>query len=146
MNTRLLREKRMPHCHRIGLLQIRHRSGKIIRHPLHRGEPDPRCATLPIVGGRTERCLISASRLRHRAEVMQDFAFEAHQREAADLIGGERETPFDKLQRRFLTIIGHLRASRGQISLRSLGVLGPIEMFGVQYRIAIGIPLGCTLV
>src|ERR1700756_162866 len=92
MNVRLLRAKTMPHCHRIGLLQIRHRSGKIIRHPLHRSESDPRCATRPIVGGRIERCLISAARLRHRAEVMQDFAFEAHQREAVDLIGGERES------------------------------------------------------
>ena len=75
---------------------------------------------------------------------MQDFAFEAHQRKAVASVGGKREALFDKLQGVFLTIFTYLRASRGQISLGSLGVLGPIEMFGVQYRIAIGVPLRCT--
>ena len=78
MNVRLLREKMMSYSRRIGLLQIRHRSGKVIRYPLHRGESDPRCAPFPIISGRIEARLVSAARLRHRAEVMQDFAFEAH--------------------------------------------------------------------
>jgi len=78
MNARLLWEKMMRHSYCVGLLQISHRSGKIIRYPLHRGESDPRCATLAIISGHIERCLVSAARLWHRAEVMQNLAFEAH--------------------------------------------------------------------
>jgi hypothetical protein len=71
---------------------------------------------------------------------VQNFTLEALQRKMVSSIGGERKTAINKLKRRFLTIFGRLRASRGQISSGSLGRLGTIEMFGVQNRISIGIP------
>jgi len=146
MNTGLLNEEMIPHSHRLGLLQIRYRSGKIIRHPLHCGEPDPSRATFPIISGRVQRRLIGAARLQHGAKVVQDFTLEAHQRKAVSPIGSERDTALDKPQRRFLPIFPRLRASRGQVSSGSLGILGPIEMFGAQYRISVGIPFRCALV
>jgi hypothetical protein len=55
MNSGLFFEEVKPHSHRLGLLQIRQRTGKIIGHPLHCGEPDPSDATFLVVDGRISR-------------------------------------------------------------------------------------------
>jgi hypothetical protein len=144
MNSGLLCKEVVPHSHRLGLLQIRQRPWKVVCHSLHCGKPDPSRATFLVISGRVERCPISAPCLRHGAEIVQNFALQAGQRETVGPIVGERKTALDQLQCRFLTIFGRLRASRGQTSSGGLGVLGPIEMFGAQHRISIDIPFRCA--
>jgi hypothetical protein len=93
----LLREESVLHGDRFGLLQIRQRTRKIIGHPLHCREPDPCRATLLVVDGCIECRLIGATRLRHSAEVVQNFTLQAGQRKTVGPIGGDRETALDKL-------------------------------------------------
>jgi hypothetical protein len=80
----------------LGRLKIGLRSCKIIRHALHCGEPDPRQATFPIIGGRIQGCLVGAPGLRHGAEIVQDFTVEERQCKTVGLVGGQREAALDQ--------------------------------------------------
>jgi hypothetical protein len=140
MNPGLLRDEMMPRSHPLGLLQISQRSREIVGHALHCCESDPSCATFLIIDGCVDSSLVGTPSLRHGAEVVQDFALEASQCETIGPIGGQREAALNQLQRYLLAILGRLGTGRRQISSGGFGVLGPLEMFGTQHRIPIGVP------
>ena len=121
-------------CFKIG-----QRSCEIVGHALHCCEPDPGGATLLIIDGCLGRCVVGAPGLWHRTEVVQDITLEAGQRKSVGRNGGQRKAALNQSQRGLLSILGHLRTSRRQVSLSGLGILGAFEMFGTQQKIPIGV-------
>src|SRR4051812_3323097 len=84
---------------RLGAREVRERAVQVVGDPLDRREPDQRPAPLRVVRRRGQRILVGRQGGRHLAEVVQDVAPEAAQREAAGSVAGEIETAFRQTQR-----------------------------------------------
>ena len=128
----------------LGTLQIGEGAVEVVGHPLDRREPDPGPAALGVVARR------------RRAPPRRRTAPPASDRDRAGRLPwrqasakrsagshGERETALDQPQRALVAVC----AARCASAAREIGrgrprVVGPVEVLGVQHRVAPGEPLG----